>query len=134
MRPVIGPPQTGTYVVELVDDPGKYPTVNNDQSKFSFTNDPRSDAAKWIMKRMGNDVYRVVGKDPSMAPAHDPRKSTVSVSSEGPTEWTIKETDVPGVYSGGPVGHPDLHAYAEINGDQASNDVKHALPLTQTEL
>ena len=46
MRPVTGPLQTGTYVVELVEDPGKYPTVNSDRSKLTFTNDPRSDAAK----------------------------------------------------------------------------------------
>ncbi|KAF8338689.1 hypothetical protein F5887DRAFT_1077624 [Amanita rubescens] len=117
MHPVIGSPQTGTYVVELVDDPGKYLTVSGDQSKFTFTNDPRSDAAKWIMERIGNDVYRIMGKDPSVAPAHDPRQSAVSVSSEGPTEWTVKETDVPGVYSSGPAGRPDLHACAEINGD-----------------
>jgi hypothetical protein len=48
---------------------------------------------------MGNDVYRVVGKDSSVAPAHDLSQSTINVSSEGPTEWTIKETDVPGVYT-----------------------------------
>ena len=32
-----------------------------------------------------------------MVPAHDPRQNTVSVS-EGPAEWFLKETDVPGVY------------------------------------
>ena len=36
--------------------------------------------------------------------------------------------------SSGPIGRPDLHTYVEINGDQASNDVKHTLLLTQTEL
>ncbi len=46
---------------------------------------------------MGDDVFRVVGKYPNVAPAHDSKQNTVSVS-EGPAEWTIKETDVPGVY------------------------------------
>jgi len=46
MRPFTGPLQTGTYVSELVETPGKYTTVNSDRSKFTFTNDPRSDAAK----------------------------------------------------------------------------------------
>jgi len=46
---------------------------------------------------MGNDVYRIASKDSNVAPAHDPRQNTVSVS-EGPAEWTMKETDVPGVY------------------------------------
>ena len=46
MRPFTGPLQTGTYVSELVETPGKYTTVNSDRSKFTFTNDPRNDAAK----------------------------------------------------------------------------------------
>ncbi len=47
---------------------------------------------------MGNDVYRVMSKNTNIAPIHDPRQNTVSVG-EGPAEWTIKETDVPGVYT-----------------------------------
>ena len=46
---------------------------------------------------MGNDVYRIVRKGLNVAPAHDIKQNTVSVSN-GPAEWTIKETDVPGVY------------------------------------
>ena len=48
---------------------------------------------------MGNGVYRIVG-DPNVAPAHDPREDTISLS-EGPAEWFVKETDVPGVYKSG---------------------------------
>jgi hypothetical protein len=46
---------------------------------------------------MGNDVYRIVRKGLNRAPAHDTSQNTVSVN-EGPAEWRIKETDVPGVY------------------------------------
>ncbi len=46
MHPVTGTLQTGTYISELVEDPGKYVIVNSDRSKLAFTNDPRSDAAK----------------------------------------------------------------------------------------
>jgi len=52
---------------------------------------------QWFIQRMGNDVYRVVGKDMNVAPAHDPRQNTVSIN-DGLAEWTMKETDVPGVY------------------------------------
>ncbi|KAF8345445.1 hypothetical protein F5887DRAFT_1074499 [Amanita rubescens] len=97
MRPVTGPLQTGTYISEIVETPGKYSTVNSEQSKFTFTKDSRSDAAKWFVESMGNDIYRVVGKDPNMAPVHDPTRNTVAMS-KGPAEWRIKETDVPGEY------------------------------------
>ncbi|KAF8338691.1 hypothetical protein F5887DRAFT_1077626 [Amanita rubescens] len=133
MRPVTGPPQAGTYIQELLDAPGKYTTMTSDQPKMVLTNDPQSDAAKFFIESMGNDVYRVVRKGLNIAPVHNTSQNTVSVN-EGPAEWRIKETDVPGVYSSGPAGRPDLHACAEINGDHVSNGVKRALPLTQTEL
>ncbi len=46
MRPITGPVQTGTYMIELVEDPGKYTTVNSDKSKFAVTKNSRNDAAK----------------------------------------------------------------------------------------
>jgi len=46
MRPFTGPVQTGTYIFELAETPGEYWTVSSDRSKFTFTNDSRSDAAK----------------------------------------------------------------------------------------
>ncbi len=46
---------------------------------------------------MGNDVYRVMRKDLNMAPTHDISQNTVNMT-EGPSEWIMKETDVPGVY------------------------------------
>lgn len=45
MRPVTGPPQTGTYIQEPLDAHGKYTTVNSDGSKFGVTADPK-DATK----------------------------------------------------------------------------------------
>lgn len=47
---------------------------------------------------MGNDVYRIVAKDLNVSGIHNPKENTVGVR-EGPGEWTIKETDVPGVYT-----------------------------------
>lgn len=46
MRLATGPLHTGRYIPELVQNPGQYPIVNSDASKLTFTNDPRSDAAK----------------------------------------------------------------------------------------
>jgi hypothetical protein len=46
MRPFTGPVGTGTYIFELAGTPGEYWTVSSDRSKFTFTNDPRSDEAK----------------------------------------------------------------------------------------
>ena len=46
MRPATGPLQTGIYLAQLLETPGKYTIVNSDRSKITFTSDPRSDAAK----------------------------------------------------------------------------------------
>jgi hypothetical protein len=52
---------------------------------------------QWFLESMGNDVYRTVSKDLKVAVTHDAKQDTVGVG-KGATEWTIKETDVPGVY------------------------------------
>ncbi|KAF8338693.1 hypothetical protein F5887DRAFT_1160769 [Amanita rubescens] len=40
---------------------------------------------------------RIVAKDLNVTLAHDPQQNTVGMR-EGQAEWSIKETDVPGVY------------------------------------
>ncbi|KAF8338660.1 hypothetical protein F5887DRAFT_919951 [Amanita rubescens] len=97
MRLVTGPLQTGLYITELVEGPGKYAAVKSDLSKFTLTNDSQSNGAQWFLESMGNDVYRTMSKDLNVAVTHDAKQGTVGVG-KGPTEWTIKETDVPGVY------------------------------------
>ena len=47
---------------------------------------------------MGNGIYRIATIDLNVAPAHDPSENTINLS-KGPAEWTVNETDVPGVYT-----------------------------------
>ncbi|KAF8338661.1 hypothetical protein F5887DRAFT_919952 [Amanita rubescens] len=113
MRPATGPLQTGTYISDLVDAPGKYTTVKGDRSKLALTDDSRTeDAAKWFIETLGNDVYRVTVTNFNVTLTPDLGQKTVDIG-KGSSEWIIKETRVPGVYSGGPASRPDLHAYVE---------------------
>ncbi|KAF8345482.1 hypothetical protein F5887DRAFT_1074536 [Amanita rubescens] len=98
MRPATGPLQTGTYISDLVDAPGKYTTVKGDRSKLALTDDSRTeDAAKWFIETLGNDVYRVSVTNFNVTLTPDLGQKTVDIG-KGSSEWIIKETGVPGVY------------------------------------
>ncbi len=45
MRPATGPLQTGTYISELVEVPGRYTTVKDDRSKLTLTDESRTEDA-----------------------------------------------------------------------------------------
>ena len=47
---------------------------------------------------MGSNVYRTVAKGPNVAAVHDPSQNTGISVSQGPAEWAIRETDIPGLY------------------------------------
>ncbi|KAF8720415.1 hypothetical protein AX14_010992 [Amanita brunnescens Koide BX004] len=97
MRAVTGPLQTGTYIVEPVSARGEFATLNKDQSKVALTKNHQSDAVKWSIEELGNDVYRVRVKGSNLTPIHNLEEQNVTMG-EGAASWIIREMDVPGEY------------------------------------
>ncbi|KAK2465090.1 hypothetical protein APHAL10511_002898 [Amanita phalloides] len=128
MRAVTGPLQTGTYVVEIVDYPGEFVAVDNDVSKFAFT---ESTSAKWHFERISNDLYRCKYMSLNVSPIILPGMN-VGISNEMTHEWIVKETDVKGEYSSAPAQHPTL--FVSVAKDQGEMRVNAGSRMSRVHL
>jgi len=129
MRAVTGPLKTGTYILEAVTNDGEFVTISEDKSKFALTKCPESEATKWAIESLGNDVYRGTAIGSNLAPMHNVDEKNLSMG-EGTADWIIKETDVPGEYITSPVSHPTL--YMSIQGRHDTHvEVKSGADVTR---
>ncbi|KAF8696497.1 hypothetical protein AX14_001558 [Amanita brunnescens Koide BX004] len=121
MHAVTGPLPTGTYIMEAVDAPGEFGTLNKDQTKFALTKN-QSEALQWSVKRLGNDIYRCKMKGSSLTAIHNLEEHNLGIGEGPPTDWIIKELEAPGEYITSPIAHPSLHMSVQRGEGHVSDD------------
>ncbi|KAF8720412.1 hypothetical protein AX14_010989 [Amanita brunnescens Koide BX004] len=114
MRTVTGPLQTGTYICGSVNAPDHFAGLSKDQSKFALikTKNPQSEALKWSVERLDNDIFRFTAKGLNVTGIHNLEEQKITMG-EGATNWIIRETDVPGEYCASPIVQPSLYVSME---------------------